>query len=507
VYLIYLLRAPLLEFLDSALSRDRSVTLHEFMARQHGNDPRVRLLAASLTLCAFLALLVGEALAVAALLEPMLPEGAATAYLFAIGAGLLMMLHAVPAGHSGAVHSAQLQLGMLYLGLFGSTALVLYLHASARTPMPPHGTLAVVLVAACSAIVLGYRRSRYVDTDPIRSATSDSAPHKGWACARLLSRFGKILNPLLSLLLVAIIVVALMELSAAGLPTLLRDSDAALRAGTRVPGVGLIALCLLPLFYPLVDVTNWQRLAAIRKDVISGVEAGRRSAALRRVFRTCAVESSILALFVCMLGAIAVAAAEAPSGANVLQAFVARLTAEDNGVSGVAAPLLLICVVAAALSTMSALFSASLCTIRYDMVAPGQGRAADEATATRRTLVAGGGLALACAAAFVVAGASLPISFTTGTFVALLSAICCAQLSFAPLVLGPIVARRRGGSGAVSPGWAFIILAAGAASGVVAVIVYLATGIEAWLWAAVPVCLGSGTLLFAIARAASRDAA
>jgi hypothetical protein len=208
-----------------------------------------------------------------------------------------------------------------------------------------------------------------------------------------------------------------------------------------------------------------------------------------------------------MLGAIAVAAAEAPSGANVLQAFVARLTAEDNGVSGVAAPLLLICVVAAALSTMSALFSASLCTIRYDMVAPGQGRAADEATATRRTLVAGGGLALACAAAFVVAGASLPISFTTGTFVALLSAICCAQLSFAPLVLGPIVARRRGGSGAVSPGWAFIILAAGAASGVVAVIVYLATGIEAWLWAAVPVCLGSGTLLFAIARAASRDAA
>ena len=514
VYLIYILRQPLLEFLDDALSCDRSITVHEFIARQHGNDPRVRLLAASLTVFALLGLLVGEALGVAAFLKTMLPGSAAAVYLFVFGALLLMVLHAILSGHSGVMHSAQLQLGMLYLGLFGSTALLLYLHVSALTPMPPHGTLAVVFVAVCGAIILYYRRSRYVDTDPIRGATSNAHPGRESSGARRLSRFEKILNPCLSVLLVLIIVVAVMELYAVGLPTIVRDSAAALRTGTRVPGVGLIALCLLPLFYPLVDVTNWQRLAAARKDMSSSVEPDRRSAVLRGVFRTYAVESSLMWLFMCMLGAIAVMAIETQGGADVLQVFVAQLISEDNEVTVVALPLLLICVFAVALSTMSALFSASLCTIRYDMLAalwpelaPGQGQASKEATATRRTLVAGGGLGLAVAAAFCVADASLQISFTSSTFLALLFAFCCAQLSFAPLVLGPIVGRTRGGFGTVSSGWALVILGSGAASGVAAVTVYVATGTEAWLWTAVPACLGSGLVLFAIARAASRHPA
>ncbi len=515
IYLIYILREPLLEFMDGALSRDRSITVHEFIARQHGNDPRVRLLAASLTVFALLGLLVGEALGVAAFLKPMLRGSTAAVYLFVFGALLLTMLHAILSGHSGVMHSAQLQLGMLYLGLFGSTALLLYLHVSALTPMPPHGTFAVVFVAVCCAIMLYYRRSRYVDTDPIRSAASNADPGRASSGARLLSRFEKIFNACLSVLLVLIVVVALMEFYAAGLPTLVRDSAAALQTGTRVPGVGVIALCLLPLFYPLVDVTNWQRLAAARKDISSsGVEPDGRSAVLRGVFRIYAVESSLVWLFMCMLGAIAVSAIGTPGGADVLQIFVAQLISEHNEVAVIALPLLLICVLAVALSTMSALFSASLCTIRYDMLAafwpelaPGQGQASMEARARRRTLVAGGGLGLAVAAAFCVADASLQISFTSGTFLALLFAFCCAQLSFAPLVLGPIVGRLRGGLGTVSPGWAVVIVGLGAASGVAAVTVYLATGTEAWLWAAVPTCLGSGAVSFAIARAASRHPA
>ena len=177
--------------------------------------------------------------------------------------------------------------------------------------------------------------------------------------------------------------------------------------------------------------------------------------------------------------------------------------------AAVALPLLLICVLAAALSTMSALFSASLCTIRYDLLAalwpelaPGQAEASKETTARRRTVAAGCGLGLGFAAAFCAADASLQISFTSSNFLALLFACCCAQLSFVPLVLGPIIGRTRGG-GTVNPGWALVILGSGAASSIVAVTVYLVTGAEAWLWAAVPACLGSGLVLFAIARAAS----
>jgi hypothetical protein len=225
-----------------------------------------------------------------------------------------------------------------------------------------------------------------------------------------------------------------------------------------------------------------------------------------------AMESALIGLFVCMLGALA--ATDTQGGAKVLEVFVAQLVAGNNEAGVVALSLLLICVLPAALSTMSALFSASLCAIRYDVLAalrpklaPGQGPAAGEAAARRLTLVAGVGLGVAFAAAFCIAEASVRIGVTSSTFLALLFAICCAQLSFAPLVLGPIVGRLRGGSGAVTPGWALVVLGSGAAGGIAAAIAYLATGAEAWLWTAVPGCLGAGLVLFIIARIATGEPA
>ena len=41
---------------------------------------------------------------------------------------------------------ADLVADMTELGLFGATALLLYLHLSALSPLPPHGVLAIVLV-------------------------------------------------------------------------------------------------------------------------------------------------------------------------------------------------------------------------------------------------------------------------------------------------------------------------------------------------------------------------
>jgi hypothetical protein len=56
--------------------------------------------------------------------------------------------------------------------------------------------------------------------------------------------------------------------------------------------------------------------------------------------------------------------------------------------------------------------------------------------------------------------------------------------------------------GAVSASWALLIISAAAASGIAAVIIFLATGAEPWLWAAVPACLASGLVLFAVGRCA-----
>jgi hypothetical protein len=72
VCLIYILRRPMLAFMESALNGDRSITVHDFIARQHGNDRRVRLLASGLTVFAILALVIGEALVLATFLKPIL---------------------------------------------------------------------------------------------------------------------------------------------------------------------------------------------------------------------------------------------------------------------------------------------------------------------------------------------------------------------------------------------------------------------------------------------------
>jgi hypothetical protein len=166
VCLLYLVRRPMLEFLDRALHRDRSVTIHQFIARQHGNDLRVRVLASALTVFALTGLIVGEAFAAATLLAPIVATDAAT---FVIMGGLLALtaLYAMPSGNSGVMRSAQAQLGIVYFGLFGSTMLLLYLLMSGVRAMPPHGTLAIAFVAVCCALMLCYRRSKYVDTSPI----------------------------------------------------------------------------------------------------------------------------------------------------------------------------------------------------------------------------------------------------------------------------------------------------------------------------------------------------
>ena len=507
VCLIYILRRPMLAFMESALAGGRSITVHEFIARQHGNDPRVRLLASGLTIFAILALTIGEALVLAAFLKPVLSGNAVSTYAFVCGLVSLMAVYAIVSGNSGVMRSAQSQLGMCYLGLFGAAALLLYLMISALRPMTPHSTFAVVFVAVCCAIMPLYRRSRYMDTGPIRAVSPDDTDESGQEsfAARLFRRFEKILNACISVFAAWVIVVAGMQLYSDRFAAAMTGSIAALATGTRVSGVALAALVLLPLFHPLVDMTNWQRIAVFAKDT-AALEPSQRRAAFRGIVRIYAVETPLMSLFMCMFGVIGVVTIATPDGANAVESFLRELTAEQNALAAAALSLLLLSVFAMALSTMSSLLSASLCTVRYDVLPSlwpelNSAKADDAGEATRWTAIAGGGIYVATTiAGFLVVDAYLKVNYTSGAFLALLFAFSCAQLSFIPLILGPLLGRTSEGFATVSSTWALVILACGAAAGLVAVAIYVATGSEPWLWAAVPACLASGLLVFALAR-------
>ena len=506
VCLIYILRRPMLAFMESALAGGRSITVHEFIARQHGNDPRVRLLASGLTIFAILALTIGEALVLAAFLKPVLSGNAVSTYAFVCGLVALMAVYAIVSGNSGVMRSAQSQLGMCYLGLFGAAALLLYLMISALRPMTPHSTFAVVFVAVCCAAMPLYRRSRYMDTGPIRAVSPGDTDESGQEsfAARLFRRFEKILNACISVFAAWVIVVAGMQLYSEGFAAAMTGSIAALATGTRVSGVALAALVLLPLFHPLVDMTNWQRIAVFAKDA-AALEPSQQRAAFRGIVRIYAVETPLMSLFMCMFGVIGVVTMATPDGANAVAGFLRELTAEQNALAAAALSLLLLSVFAMALSTMSSLLSASLCTVRDDVLPslwPGlaSAKADDTGEATRWAAIAGGGLyVVTTIAGFLTVDAYLQVNYTSGAFLALLFAFSCAQLSFIPLILGPLLGRTSEGFATVSSTWALVILASGAAAGLVAVAIYVATGSEPWLWAAVPACLASGLLLFALA--------
>jgi hypothetical protein len=115
----------------------------------------------------------------------------------------------------------------------------------------------------------------------------------------------------------------------------------------------------------------------------------------------------------------------------------------------------------------------------------------------------GSSLFLALLLALFIPGA-WSISSTSNALLGLAVAICCAQLSFVPLVLGPLVFQSQGGSATVSAPWALAVLCVGAGSAVSGATLHLMTGSEAWLWIAAPASLGSSLIVFFLGRIYAR---
>ena len=356
VYLLYLMRRRILKFLDCSLSGDRSITVHQFIARQHGNDPRVRLFASAVTVLALAGLAVTAPYELATLLKPVLPAGAT--YIFVCGMSILTIVYTTVSGNAGVMRLVQLQLGMIYLGLFGSAVLLIYMMLSERNPMPPHGAVALAYVAVFCCFIPFYRRVRFVDTSAICTAGDGDRGGKTVA-ARLFVRLEKVLNVCVTVSAGFVAAFAGMELYSVGFGDLIGGASARWNPAG-MSGMELAGLFLLPLCYPIVDITNWQRIAAFAQDAGYGpIEPTVRAAALHGIIRGYAVESPLLWLFMGMFGAVAVVAAAVPGDAPS-QTVIAGLASQQNQVAMAALSLLTVGLGAMVLATMSSVFSAAL---------------------------------------------------------------------------------------------------------------------------------------------------
>ena len=245
VLLVYALRRHLLDFLGRALASDGSITVNDFVARLCGNDPRVRRLAACLTVFALAGFILCELIGVANVIKPMLSGDSTATYIWIVGLLVLTAVMTMLSGHSGVMHSAQLQLGILLFGLFTSTVFLIYLQISTLRSMPSRGTFAIAAIVVLCAVLLIYRRNRYIDSTSLRGSDADPNEREP-ARFRRLRRFQKVLNTTISVVAVLVIVVAGMELYSLGLPVdrerqRRRDAD-----GIAGAGVGICCARALP---------------------------------------------------------------------------------------------------------------------------------------------------------------------------------------------------------------------------------------------------------------------
>jgi hypothetical protein len=509
LYLIYRLRRPILAFLKGRLAQDQSITIPAFVAKQHGDDPRVRFFAAALTVVALIGLASTAALGFASLLNVIFHGGPIAKFGISCSMLALVAAYTIPGGNTGTMRAAQLQLGILYVGMFVSILLALYLLISSAEPMPLQGTVAVAALAACCAVVMIYRRSRYIDTSPIGRPISGEDYTEQFN-ARLFRRILRVLNEFVFVLVATTFCLALMALFT-------ETSSTAIAKGVGVPQKtaqmsvpALMGLALLPIFHPIVDMTNWLRIAALDADSdVAQIDAV-AAVPFARIVRIYAGGSTILWLVTCMFGTIAVIATGMQTDGDFLKSFLTRLGALQNEIADMALWSSLASLFAMASITIGAMFSASLTVIRYDIMpsiwqAPVSERAKPsyQAFVRRRTVTVGCAFHVAALLVLFVFTAD-SANLTTGRFFGLLLACLCVQLAFVPLVLGPLGQRENV---SCSPAWAIAVLCAGVISGVGVVMFCLKTDHEAWLWTAVPCCLGSGLFLFTLARLLQNKAA
>jgi hypothetical protein len=512
--LFYVLRRPILQFLEGALVHDRSITVHEFIGQRHGNDPRIRAFAAALTVFAMYGLIVCVMIGLSTVLRIVFSSDGGIAELFVAAIFLIVAGFTLVSGQPGILYATQIQLGLTYFGLFAATMFLLYLQGSAVGAMPLKGVVALGLIVIVCAVVHFRRRARYLDTSVRPAAASPTgAREREPRSVRLFVRMQKILNSLVGILAMTLIVLAAIvtgfELVLGGVPAFAREALDALEAGTTVSTMTLISLIILPLLHPMVDVVNWQRIAAFARLRDGGqFKDGEWAAAFKTFGVTYALEVPLMALFIVLFGVIAGLTLAGASAGDATQVFVVSLLGQENSVAAAVLSLLMLGFLALAVATIGSLFSAALDVVGGD-IAPALRSPSTSATGladgppARRTLIAGLVIGLLVLATFLLVDARAEHTFGIAGLLGAMLGFGSVQIALAPLVLAPLLARSARFA-TVTPAWAVAVLSVGAAIGMGITIAGLIFGQAALLPWAVPACFGSTTLLFVIAALVSR---
>lgn len=466
--LLVVFRRPILEHLRVALIAERQVTLHGFMADQHGRAPAVQICAGLLTIIALCGIVVSEVFYMTSVLQPLLGLRDQHFYLVMALMILVMFFYTITGGNDGVQRADQFQIGVAYAGLFSSLGLLLA-GTTGRLSAVVSGSigLSMLLLIFAGGILLWLRRGRFLDPS-VRSIVDDELKDNP-VMIRLAQAYRSIetcLNWIIGLAAITCLAGAIYALFqvdwSAGTEALIAPA-----AKTSLSPVAIGALVILPLLYQICDISNWQRLAALRPDISDFADPD-RDAVVRRSILTYALETPIVWFFLSVFGVVAVVHV-GPIEGDALIAFLAHLR-NGNVLDQLILTLFTLAAFSIAISTMDAVMSATLYVLRSDiLVFLPSTRDTEQQLLNLYTNLFGIAAYVAVIALLLLFRYVLDIG--TLEFLPILIAFYSAQIAFLPLILAGFANMRAGdGRHSISAGGtlACLILSFGTAAALTA---------------------------------------
>lgn len=423
----------------------QDVTLHGFLGSQYGMS--VRIVASYLTIVGFLGYAIAETYFGSKVLLSVI-ENRSIFYLTVLVSLLFVYAYIAYGGQLSSIRTDQLQLIVAYVGTFGLLLYFLYLLMLGTANLAGALAVSLAILVIYIPIVLFIRRFRF-----IRFSEAHTIGNKA---------INIVLNSIITVLLILLFAAAVFKLTQSG--NQFRVSGLINVEGFGI--VGLISLMILPLCWQFVDLTNWQRLLAVKPTEGNAIESLHNN--IRRGLLIYAIESPFTWVIFIFFGLLSINAFPNFTFQDLLVDLPKRLIASYDPIQNLFGYTFIVSILAIMFSSVDSFIVGMIFTFVYDSYGKTRNlldTKNDSEIRRKYGRITNAGRWFGLAA--ILFGVAFFVLFDKNVsnggelFINLLLAFYSAQLSFFPLVFGVLFLKSI-----PSEAWANASMIVGAAAGI-----------------------------------------
>lgn len=454
----------------------KGVTLHGFLGEKYGES--VRVVASYLTIIGFLGFAIAETYFGSKVLLSII-ESRDLFYIVVFVALLLVFGYIAYGGQVSSIRTDQLQLIIAYVGVFGLMLYFFYLILISNIIVSGALSISFLILLIYIPIVLFYRRFRFIKFNEENTKTNKT--------------INNILNFAVGALLVFILGAATYKLLQSGLNfsfTNLFNIE-----GFGIPG--LISLIILPLCWQFVDLTNWQRLLAVKTETPEDTQSLHIN--IKKGLLIYAVESPFTWIIFLFFGLLTVASLPNFTFQDLLIDLPKSLIYSGNLVQEFFGYTFIVSILAIMLSTVDSFIVGIIFTYVYDSNSKTRklldNRNESEIKNNYKRIINTGkifGLVIIMLGILLFIFFDKKIPNGGELFINLLLSFYSAQLSFFPLMFGILFLKKH-----PSTFWANLCMVIGAVSGI-AIGIYSVIWNPEYIWYPILVSISLSSFVYLI---------